>query len=409
MKKILLSLLTFALLMPLSITSAEEVISTEENNTFYVHDLSLDISTAQEQTIKASKNNKIKFDLTSMDVSAANISLQANLNDEPIQFAGTLKRTYVSPDKIVVGELNETSGKYEVIHFSINRSVNEFVSVLGNEQKTPTINLYLKEKGTRNFIFTEIQVPSNFDLSDLFDRTNTFEQFDSADLLWYKKVVEPTSISQKEIIPPKDGMTAQASVVKEIKSRKNYALSYNWQGSNMVDFLTLDHIISYDSQNPGEYMAGTVEVITSYTYDYTNNQRVAEGGTADVKNIRAGFSLTSGKIYSITGVGGRYTSGSGNIRINLSVSGSTYIPGVGFEINYDAPKSYTTYPILVNKPSIRVDVNSSHYLFSPGQHSMTTMRISHAGPTTLYAKFQYTMTNGVTSLPGQSNMSFSFS
>lgn len=400
MKKILSLLLSVTLILsfaPRNTANAEEASQTKTLNAFTVNNMSLDNGEAEQQSIRSMVDNKVDLKVNYFDISNNMINLNLTLdNSEDLSFSGELKKTYASPDKIIVGNLAETSGKYDVLHFSINRGAQEFISVTGNKYDFDTLNVYLQEKGTRNFTFGEIKIEDPAKIDQLFSNVNNLNKFENKELLWYQNVVQPLSIDEKDTVPSTYSVRA---TVKEQRSQKQFILNYKWGGLQQADFVYVNHILTYPSTNSDRQVTATIQKYYSYAWDYTNNKKVSDGTAADIKKPTTMIGLTNGQIQDLS-VSGIYNQGNAGIKasINYGYSLSTPIPGVGINFGFSGITKVTAYPVYVgNKPSVSAELASGYYLGDDGDHMYTSLNLNNYNKGSIYARFKYEISNGLAS------------
>ncbi|KYH25967.1 hypothetical protein CLTEP_27990 [Clostridium tepidiprofundi DSM 19306] len=148
-----------------------------------VNDLSSDYTIAEQQIKKNvnKENIKLKIDNIGLESNILKLDGVVQVNNKKILFdlSGELKKIDTSKD-IVVANLIDKYNNFDVIHFSINNSSSNFISASGNKYDIATLNLYLKEKISNNYIFLETFLPKQINEKKIFD-INYVNSFSSKD------------------------------------------------------------------------------------------------------------------------------------------------------------------------------------------------------------------------------------
>ncbi|AZK45160.1 hypothetical protein [Paenibacillus lentus] len=141
-------------------------------------------------------------------------------DEKTFNLEGTLKKADYT-NTLIVGNLVDTSGNYDVIFFGIDSAPNSNITLnYGQYSDNDTLlKLYLLEKGTRNFTVVESTIDnSTLNLSEQFNNVSELNQGEYTDIFWFSKILNPIKSSESSPI-------AKFAVTSGV-SDKTYSLSY---------------------------------------------------------------------------------------------------------------------------------------------------------------------------------------
>lgn len=218
----------------------------------------------QGEELKPEKNN-VRSNNTVVEFK--NINLNHNqilcigdvVNNKKIEFElqGELKKTYNGKKDILIGEVSDLSGNFDVIFFGIDRNPKENVTlnkeILQREDSSEIIKIYLREKDTRNL--TIIETGNLFDVEvteQLFKGIEKLNTIDFEDQNWYIKILKPTDKIHNEIV--------DVCRANEISSRNGEIISqydekfitkYNVGGHDVFEEMKVHFELTGDKYNDG--------------------------------------------------------------------------------------------------------------------------------------------------------------
>jgi len=142
----------------------------------------------------------IDLDINDINVSYNQINLSGEIIDEELksqsfELEGELKKTEHS-DKLVVGNLNDRTGNYEVIYFAIDNDTNNNISLIPDQydDNETVVKLYLLEKDSKTlYIVENNELGHNFDNQSILANTANFVQAEHTDIFWPSKIFQPAN------------------------------------------------------------------------------------------------------------------------------------------------------------------------------------------------------------------------
>ncbi|UFJ38883.1 hypothetical protein LOK74_12385 [Brevibacillus humidisoli] len=212
------------------------------------------------QDLSAGNHQESKISFSEMSVSKSDVQLTGEIaysNDErvPFSLSGTLGKAEKTDD-LIIGDLVDNSGNFEVIHFGLDRSPDK--SIVIDQKKRgnkPILKLYLLKQGTRDLTVLEVDVPKSIKYKELFDNVKSFKQAEYSDQFWYHKIFKPTEAkelgaNEARLVSEEDDVVI-ASLQNDSETRY-YQYSYNISGCSIYEDFYVKH-----------YLEGPKEITTS--------------------------------------------------------------------------------------------------------------------------------------------------
>lgn len=206
-----------------------------------------------------SVNSKLYMD--EMKIDENHISFKGNLsfaNDTtPFNLEGSLFQSRHS-NKIVIGELRDTTDNFTVLHFSIDSRENKELGVLFNrgkkDIKSNLVKLYLLNNGNRDLTYLELEQPAFLDKS-IYDARFDVSHLEVAPFSeenWYAKFLEPISHEVVEEDASLEDNFSIMNTTQAIIRNRTYTLHYKVLGEDVYEYIRVQHYVSYEDRPPTE-------------------------------------------------------------------------------------------------------------------------------------------------------------
>lgn len=201
---------------------------------------------------KNSRDDKTKYISskivdTKINVNNNQITFEGNLkkNEEiPFNLQGELKKPHNHKRDIIIGDLVDATGNFEVIFFAIDRNPEQnvtanFKNILNKRQDNEDIlKIYLREKETRNLTVVEVINPIGTQQTDmLFENIEGLSVADFHDQNWYIKMLKPIKKYKSESPVEATEMRTLTSVETADSAIKNYTVIYEAVGVEVTEFM----------------------------------------------------------------------------------------------------------------------------------------------------------------------------
>ncbi|WP_160035003.1 hypothetical protein [Paenibacillus sp. An7] len=150
--------------------------------------------------------------LSNNDFSLSKLIINTAIISENITLSGTVTNTNGSipfslegeltkaeyPGKLI-GELEDTTHRFNVIYFGFERNSKENISLINPDQNGEILKIYLLDKDNRDLYVYEITDLVNFGIhsEELFNLHN-LKTTEHINEFWYAKLIKPDYTSQKE-------------------------------------------------------------------------------------------------------------------------------------------------------------------------------------------------------------------
>jgi len=367
----------------------------------------------------------------SLDIVNANI-LDMNMNGDSITLNGIVEtgrvknkfnvsgKLYKSENSndLVIGDLMDNAGNYEVIYFGISTKPEETLIVDDSRRNEfiknkILVSLYLRDNYSNQVYFIEMN-PTEFInrniVVKIMPRLKVCERINE---FWYIKLLKPISFRELEVQPidndsvfipaydPSDPYNTYRDVT--------YEYNYNVMGSLVTEKMTLRHYVDGPSAiyNQGSFIAKLM-VVHESTFCYnipslnSNDSYMSIGVYGDTA-IEA-YTAPGDYFQQVIWDGEYYRPGS----IGISVSWSLSIPNTGLSFGFDKINSsiYTNHTFKSFNSNNGKYVRQAEVLWTKNKHrlvdlnhnfdhSFTINNLSNPGLKAFNVKFSYDLSNGL--------------
>lgn len=175
--------------VPTSIDSNTYII----DNVQHIPNLIATYETLEIQLLEALEKPGCKIGLHSIALKDKNIVVKGyvEINTEKLFFdlEGELLRNSVSSHRLVMADLVDKKNHFEVVHFSIDDS-QVVMPATGKRLEETTLNMHLRIKDTRDYIFLMIPLPEELiDKKNIFALQKDLEIAGPSELFWFQKII----------------------------------------------------------------------------------------------------------------------------------------------------------------------------------------------------------------------------
>lgn len=322
-------------------------------------------------------------------------------------------------NNLIIGELIDKAGNYEVIYFGISTKPEE-VLVVDDSRRNEFIekeflaSLYLRNNHNNQVYFIEMNPAEFINRNIVLKITPLLKTSDRINEFWYIKLLKPISFREFELQPADD----ESGIIRPAYDPSDpyhtyrditYEYNYNVMGALVTEKMTLRHYIDGPSAiySQGAFTAKLMVVHEStFCYDIpmlnSNDSYMSIGVYGDT-TIEA-YTAPGDYFQQVIWDGEYYRPGS----IGIEVSWSLSIPNTGLSFGFNKTDStiYTNHTFksftssdgkYVRQAEVRWTKNK-HRLVDLNHnfdHSFTVNNLTNPGIKTFNVKFSYDLSNGL--------------
>lgn len=302
-----------------------------------------DLDEYGKQLEDVSAGRKTEINIDDYFISDSSVKLHGTVlttkDEKTFNLEGTLKKADYT-DTLIVGNLVDTSGNYDVIFFGIDSAPNSNITLNYGQYNDNDIllKLYLLEKGTRDFTVIESAIDNSvLDLSEQFNNVSELNQGEYTDIFWFSKILAPIKSYESNPI----ATFALSSGVSD----KTYSLSYSIGVGSVNEEIVVRTYVEGPTSISGDGLF-TTKIYPLSTRTYSTQVPNVNSNTS---NFEIGVSQdTVLEAYTDPGDVFRYQQWDGSWQnsstINLGLSWSYSLPGTGlsFSPSYTNTTQYTS-------------------------------------------------------------------